>query len=72
MKRPFEVEYLCGDCSKVKKEIGWEPKTKFKELVKIMLIADLERWQKYKRGEIFPWDAPNFPENINYLTRRKD
>ena len=72
LKRPFEVEYLCGDCSKVKKEIGWEPKTKFKELVKIMLIADLERWQKYKRGEIFPWDAPNFPENINYLTRRKD
>lgn len=38
--RPVEVEYLLGDASKAKKVLGWEPKIKFKELVKIMLEAD--------------------------------
>lgn len=40
--RPVEVEYLLGDASKAKKVLGWEPKVKFKELVKIMLEADLK------------------------------
>ncbi|MEK7598936.1 MAG: GDP-mannose 4,6-dehydratase [Patescibacteria group bacterium] len=39
--RPNEVNYLCGDCSKAKKILGWEPKTKFKDIVKIMLRAEL-------------------------------
>lgn len=38
--RPAEVNILLGDYSKVKKDLGWEPKTKFKELVKIMVEAD--------------------------------
>ena len=41
--RPAEVDLLLGDPSKAKKIIGWKPKTKFKELVKIMLEADLEK-----------------------------
>ncbi len=41
--RPAEVEYLVGDCSKAKQVLGWEPKVKFKELVKIMVTADVER-----------------------------
>jgi GDPmannose 4,6-dehydratase len=41
--RPAEVDLLIGDYSKAKKELGWEPKVKFKELVKIMLEADCAR-----------------------------
>ena len=40
--RPTEVEFLVGDASKAKKELGWKPKVKFKELVKIMTEADLK------------------------------
>lgn len=39
--RPQEVNLLLGDASKAKKKLGWEPKVKFSELVKIMLEADL-------------------------------
>lgn len=41
--RPTEVDLLIGDASKAKKELGWEPKVKFEELVKIMIKADLEK-----------------------------
>jgi GDPmannose 4,6-dehydratase len=40
--RPTEVESLIGDASKAKKKLGWNPKVKFKELVKIMVEADIE------------------------------
>lgn len=40
--RPAEVELLIGDPAKAKKQLGWEPRIKFKELVKIMVEADLE------------------------------
>lgn len=40
--RPTEVNYLLGDCSKAKKELGWEPRVLFKDLVRIMVDADLE------------------------------
>lgn len=38
--RPAEVDLLIGDCSKAKKILGWEPKTKFKELVELMVRFD--------------------------------
>ena len=41
--RPTEVDLLIGDATKAKNELGWEPKVKFEELVKIMLKADLEK-----------------------------
>lgn len=42
--RPAEVEQLCGDPSKAKKLLGWNPtKTSFEELVKIMVKHDLGR-----------------------------
>ncbi len=41
--RPAEVDLLKGDYSKAKKELGWTPKVKFKELVKIMVNSDLEK-----------------------------
>jgi GDPmannose 4,6-dehydratase len=40
--RPTEVDYLLADPSKAKKELKWEPKVKFHELVRIMVDADLE------------------------------
>jgi len=40
--RPSETEHLCGDASKAKRILGWEPKTKFNELVKIMISNDLK------------------------------
>lgn len=41
-KRPAEVDYLIGDASKARKVLGWIPKTSFKDLVKMMVEADLE------------------------------
>ena len=40
--RPTEVEQLLGNPAKAKAKLGWEPKVKFAELVKIMTIADCE------------------------------
>lgn len=40
--RPAEVDNLIGDYSKAKKNLGWVPKTSFKELVRIMVEADVE------------------------------
>ena len=41
--RPAEVETLLGDSSKAKKKLGWESKTTFEKLVKMMVISDLEK-----------------------------
>ena len=38
--RPNEVEYLLGDASKAKNELGWKPKTDINELVKLMVEED--------------------------------
>jgi GDPmannose 4,6-dehydratase len=40
-ERPAEVDLLIGDPSKAKKVLGWEPKVKFKDLVGIMVDADM-------------------------------
>jgi len=45
--RPAEVDILVGDYSKAKEKLGWEPRTKFEDLVRIMMEADfLERVRK--------------------------
>src|SRR5947209_12832219 len=41
--RPAEVDYLHGDCSKARAKLGWEPRTSFAELVRLMVVADLEQ-----------------------------
>jgi len=46
LKRPHEVPLLLGDMSKAKNVLGWEPKTKFKELAKLMYHEDLNYLQK--------------------------
>ena len=41
-ERPAEVELLIGDPAKARKQLGWEPRVRFEELVKIMTEHDLE------------------------------
>ena len=41
--RPAEVNHLCGDAGKARAELGWCPKVDFRELVEMMVDADLER-----------------------------
>ena len=45
--RPAEVELLLADYSKAKKELNWEPKINFKELVKMMVESDIDQLKKY-------------------------
>ena len=44
--RPAEVELLLGDPSKARRILGWEPKVRFEELVKMMVRADVDRLSK--------------------------
>jgi len=67
--RPKDVDLLCGDCSKLKKMAGWQVKTTFKDLVAIMVEADIERWSSYLKGKMFPWDALSYPGDIKLLNR---
>jgi GDPmannose 4,6-dehydratase len=43
LMRPAEVDLLRGDITKVRETLGWEPKTTFKDLVALMVEADLRR-----------------------------
>ncbi len=40
--RPAEVDHLIGDYSKAKQQLGWEPRTSFEQLVRLMVDADLD------------------------------
>ncbi|CDM65083.1 GDP-mannose 4,6-dehydratase [Pyrinomonas methylaliphatogenes] len=40
--RPSEVDLLVGDASKAREKLGWQPRTTFKELVRLMVDADME------------------------------
>lgn len=44
--RPAEVELLWGDATKAEKELGWERKLSFKDLVKTMVAADLKKVER--------------------------
>lgn len=48
--RPTEVDLLVGDASKAKRILGWTPQVRFKELVKIMVDADMKRLQMELTG----------------------
>ena len=40
-KRPAEVDLLVGNPGKAKRDLGWEPRTSFEELIALMVDADL-------------------------------
>ena len=50
--RPAEVDLLIGDYTKAKTRLGWEPKTKFKELIELMVDADLRMLQDQMEGKV--------------------
>ena len=61
--RPNEVNYLLGDSTKAKTELGWKLKTSFEDLVKMMVESDLELANRekllIKDGLIKPtWENP--------------
>jgi len=67
--RPLDVSSLIGDYSKAEKKLGWKPKTRFDDLVKLMVKEEVSRWERWLKGERFPWDAPNYPSENRILTR---
>jgi GDPmannose 4,6-dehydratase len=50
--RPAEVDMLVGDSSKAERQLGWKPKTTFKELAKLMVEADIELLKAHREGRI--------------------
>ncbi len=50
--RPAEVDILVGDASKAKRILGWEPKTEFKELVRLMVEADIQMLEDKLAGKV--------------------
>ncbi|MDJ0762968.1 MAG: GDP-mannose 4,6-dehydratase [Myxococcota bacterium] len=62
--RPAEVDFLLGDATKAKQLLGWEPRTTFAELVKMMVDADMEATRCLVEGVD--------PANYNIQSRRED
>jgi len=56
LMRPTDVNFLQGDNSKARENLGWQPQVKFNQLVEIMVKNDLDRWQMHESGKTFPWD----------------
>jgi GDPmannose 4,6-dehydratase len=50
--RPAEVDALVGDASKAKKVLGWKPRTNFKQLVSLMVDADIEMVNKERNLKV--------------------
>ncbi|HWW01029.1 MAG TPA: GDP-mannose 4,6-dehydratase [Candidatus Acidoferrum sp.] len=50
--RPSEVDLLLGDAGKAKRQLGWAPKTKFRDLVKLMVEGDIKLLKDHREGRI--------------------
>jgi GDPmannose 4,6-dehydratase len=50
--RPAEVELLIGDYTKARTKLGWQPKTKFTDLARLMVDADIELLRRHRQGQI--------------------
>ncbi|MDD5559435.1 GDP-mannose 4,6-dehydratase [Candidatus Methylomirabilis sp.] len=50
LKRPAEVDLLQGDASKAKRVLGWQPEVGFRELIEMMVDADIERYAEALPG----------------------
>ena len=68
--RAVDVGHLLGDCTKIRKKIGWYPKVNFKKTIEKMVDEDYKRWNDKLKGKSFPWDAENYPTNINVTYRK--
>ena len=50
--RPAEVDSLIGDYSEAKRQLGWEPKTRFVDLVIPKAVTDVELLRRHREGQI--------------------
>jgi len=50
--RPAEVDLLIGDAAKARRQLGWAPKIRFTELVKLMVDADIQRLKDHREGRV--------------------
>ena len=50
--RPAEVDLLIGDYAKAKEKLGWEPKTRFEDLVRLMVDSDVKLLHDHRAGNI--------------------
>jgi GDPmannose 4,6-dehydratase len=50
--RPAEVDALLGDATKVREKLGWEPKVRFRELIELMVDADIEALDDQLAGRV--------------------
>ena len=57
MIRPAEVDVLCGDATKARTKLKWEPKVSFEELIAMMVKADLELVRKPELAQAFQSQA---------------
>jgi GDPmannose 4,6-dehydratase len=48
--RPAEVDLLIGDYSKAKRQLGWQPRTTFRDLVTLMVDEDVKRLKEHREG----------------------
>ncbi len=74
--RPAEVDLLLGDASKAKRLLGWQPRVKFEELVRLMLVSDLKLLALQMGGfqdvhvvDTAVWDVATFKETYVKLSR---
>jgi GDPmannose 4,6-dehydratase len=50
--RPAEVDELIGDAGKAKRQLGWEPRTRFADLVRLMVDADIALLRAFREGRV--------------------
>jgi GDPmannose 4,6-dehydratase len=50
--RPAEVDLLVGDASKARRQLGWEPRTRFVDLVKLMVDSDVQLLKDHLEGRV--------------------
>ena len=56
--RPAEVDHLIGDYAKAKRNLGWEPRTSFEELMRLMVDADVELLKRSPADRLRMADEP--------------
>lgn len=69
LMRPLDLPSLKGDYSKAKEILGWEPKTDFKELVRIMVNEEVRNMERLIKGELFPWDTQLYNEEVEEVMK---
>jgi GDPmannose 4,6-dehydratase len=65
--RPAEVDFLLGDTTKARAQLGWEPKVTFKELVRLMVEADMKLAQREQFMEGAPVEFADVIKRVSHV-----